>query len=273
MIRLEIPSRQGRAILRSEILNEPDLPARHLMLRYNLLRCNLVIGVLVLSVTPAMAGSNIHVTSDVAARVFLGDEEVGTTPISLTNLSPGIHTIRIQDSATSVSVTRSVVIPRSVSVEKTLHIPIQSAEQPAISPYETGAATPNRGYVPSASAYTPAPPVYTPSAYDYTPSAYGYTPAAYGCTPPPAVTYVPPAVVYTPPVYASPYPYSGYSPVYSSCTPSYGYSRPYYSRSSSFSNVIFPLAIAAALTSRGGGHGRHGSGGHGFGGHGFGGRR
>lgn len=70
-------------------------------------------------VVPALhAGGIVTLESDEQAHVYLDSEEVGTTPLTLSNIEPGYHTIRLENPRTGQIRDYNFYSPRKTTVQK-----------------------------------------------------------------------------------------------------------------------------------------------------------
>lgn len=76
---------------------------------------------------PLLAGASVQVSSDSPARVYVGGELVGETPLTLQNLRSGSHDVRLEDIRTGEVKTYRIHSPRNVDVLRSLEARFGSA--------------------------------------------------------------------------------------------------------------------------------------------------
>lgn len=83
---------------------------------------------------PCMADSILNVDSDITAQVILDDEPLGTTPVLIKGVKPGVHTMKVVDPRTSLVREYNIYSPRSVTIQKDLFVTFGDVPVPATAP-------------------------------------------------------------------------------------------------------------------------------------------
>lgn len=71
---------------------------------------------------PSFAAASLSVTSDQEAKVYLGSTYLGKTPLEVSSVKVGTHTLKVESLETGEVKSYALVSPRSTRVEKTIEV-------------------------------------------------------------------------------------------------------------------------------------------------------
>ncbi|MBI4867830.1 MAG: PEGA domain-containing protein [Candidatus Wallbacteria bacterium] len=91
-----------------------------------------VVLALALSIPGAYAAGIVNIDSDQPATVIVDGEEVGATPITVRDLAPGYHTIRLENPRTQQFREFNFYSPKRSSVEKDIRLTWADVPPPVI---------------------------------------------------------------------------------------------------------------------------------------------
>jgi hypothetical protein len=82
---------------------------------------------LAIAAGPALAGAELHITSNAPARVLYDGEEIGEAPTSIRDVAPGFHELRVQSLASGESRVYDFYSPRTATVRKDVGVEFADA--------------------------------------------------------------------------------------------------------------------------------------------------
>jgi hypothetical protein len=98
--------------------------------------------VALVSATALGAGAVVNLSSETPARVFFDNEEVGTTPMSIRDVKPGFHRLRLVDTGSGDIREYEFYSPESVTVIKDVNVNFAAGPATAPGPYAQPAPGP-----------------------------------------------------------------------------------------------------------------------------------